>query len=315
MSDKTSITKDEQGDLSLAEQIPMLHMPPENRRATQICMGLALLAALISFFALGSYFSTPEAYGHTIASLDHKKDTVMRLVGASTGSSAAITLLPGDVGTPIAEKLMDLGSDFMVVLAAIYLEKYLLTILGFVSFRVIIPVSCILFVISALARRDRPLHFFLWQLSAKLGVFGLAAVMVVPSSVFISNMIERTYQVSIDQTINAAQQTADEAEALAQEELSNAEQSEHQNGFLETIQQLPQAIQQIPETVAGVSEEAQRSVNNFIEALAVMIVTSCVIPILVLLFFVWLMRVILGIDLNVPTQVLVPRSMGRHRAH
>ena len=320
MGDRTSIVKDDQENTTLAERLPPLPVGPEDQdqRMTYVCLAIALVVGLISFFVLGSHFSNPEAYTHTIESLDRKKDTVMSLVGASTGSSAAITLLPGDVGTPIAEKLMDLGSDFMVVLAAIFLEKDLLTILGFVSFRILIPVSCVSYAASVFVRHDRPFFFFLRQLAIKVGAFGIAAVLVVPASVGVSRMIEDTYQSSIDQTIEAAEQASDDAEALAQSEAEAAGQGtateQQQTGLIETIQQLPQAIQQIPQTVVGVSQEAQRSVNNFIEALAVMVVTSCVIPILVLMFFVWLMRAILGIDINVPTQALVPRSVGKHRS-
>lgn len=319
MDDRTSIVKEDREATPLAERLPPLSFEPEDPRMTYILLGIALVAALVSFFVLGSHFSSPDAYTHTIESLDHKKDTVMGLVGASTGSSAAITLLPGDVGTPIAEKLMDLGSDFMIVLAAIYLEKYLLTILGFVSFKILVPVSCVCYAISLFVRRNRPFCFFLRQMALKVGVFGIAAVLVVPASVAVSRMIEDTYQSSIDQTIAAAEQASDDAEALAESEAATSEgtaqstEQQQQTGILETIQQIPQAIQQLPETVTGVSQEAQRSVNNFIEALAVMVVTSCVIPILVLLFFVWLMRVILGIEIEVPRQALMPRSMGKHR--
>ena len=44
---------------------------------------------------------------------------------------------------------------------------------------------------------------------------------------------------------------------------------------------------------------AEKTLNDFIEALAVMLVTSCVIPVLVLLFFVWITKVILGMELPV----------------
>ena len=40
--------------------------------------------------------------------------------------------------------------------------------------------------------------------------------------------------------------------------------------------------------------------NDFIEALAIMLVTSCLIPILVLLFFVWIKKVILGVNVELP---------------
>lgn len=44
-------------------------------------------------------------------------------------------------------------------------------------------------------------------------------------------------------------------------------------------------------------EQLKTVLNRFIEALAVMLVTSCLIPILVLLFFVWLIKLMLGIDI------------------
>lgn len=296
---------------------PMPHEPEPLSRKLAFA-GAALVVALISVFVLGSHFSTPEAYAGTIASLDAKRQTVTSLVGASTGSSAAITLLPGDVGTPIAEKLIDLSSDFTIVLAAIYLEKYLLTVLGFVSFRILIPVACVLFALAWFASRGSATRSVLLQLAAKLALFGVMAVLVVPSSVFVSNMIERTYESSIAQTIETAEQTADAVEDSAEATSTTGttqtqQESQQQTGFIETIQQLPQAISQIPNAVDGVTEQAQRSINNFIEALAVMVVTSCVIPVLVLVFFLWLVRVILGINVNVPTRVLMPRSLGHGR--
>ena len=49
----------------------------------------------------------------------------------------------------------------------------------------------------------------------------------------------------------------------------------------------------------------ETSLNNFIEALAVMIVTSCVIPILVLMFFVWLVKTLLNVEIHAnPKMVL-----------
>ena len=57
----------------------------------------------------------------------------------------------------------------------------------------------------------------------------------------------------------------------------------------------------------GVSSAATAAVdklkhvlNDFLEALAVMLVTSCLIPVLVLVFFVWLVKLFLGVDLPAP---------------
>jgi hypothetical protein len=57
----------------------------------------------------------------------------------------------------------------------------------------------------------------------------------------------------------------------------------------------------MPEGLGKLTDGARNSLNNFIEALAVMIVTSCIIPILVLVFFLWLAKIILGINIDLST--------------
>ena len=45
------------------------------------------------------------------------------------------------------------------------------------------------------------------------------------------------------------------------------------------------------------TNKASNILNRFVETLAVMIVTSCIIPLLVLLFFFWVFNKISGVDL------------------
>ena len=54
--------------------------------------------------------------------------------------------------------------------------------------------------------------------------------------------------------------------------------------------------------------------NRFLEALAVMLVTSCLIPILVLLFFVWLVKFIWGIALPAPKPLSGRRPRHQERS-
>lgn len=63
-------------------------------------------------------------------------------------TSALITLLPGDTATPIAEKMADVSGYLLVVLCAIYLEKYLVTITGYVAFTYLIPIACGLWIFN-----------------------------------------------------------------------------------------------------------------------------------------------------------------------
>ena len=90
-----------------------------------------LLIGILSFTVIGKYAAAPESHQATITSLDEKKNTVMELTMATTATSAVITLLPGDIGTPIAEKVADLSGYLLIVLCAIFLEKYLVTITGY----------------------------------------------------------------------------------------------------------------------------------------------------------------------------------------
>lgn len=82
---------------------------------------IAVLAiiALVSFFVVADYASSPEVHAETIEALDEKRSTVMELTAASTATSVAITMIPGDAATPIAEQLAELSSTFLVVLCAI----------------------------------------------------------------------------------------------------------------------------------------------------------------------------------------------------
>ena len=93
-----------------------------------VAAALLLALALVSFFPVAQKMSQPQTFSHAIESLDKKQETVLELTAASTAASAAITLLPGDAATPIAEKLADLSGYFLIVLCAIFLEKYLLTV-------------------------------------------------------------------------------------------------------------------------------------------------------------------------------------------
>ena len=98
---------------------------------------LLMMIGLGCFFGISGWQSSPETHRTSIEYLNEKQATVMKLTAASTAASAAVSALPGDTGSAIAEKLADLTSDFLIVLCAIMLEKYLLTITGYAVFRFI----------------------------------------------------------------------------------------------------------------------------------------------------------------------------------
>ena len=112
------------------------------RNGTTWALAAALLAAAILSFALVTpWAASAETHAASLTALEEKQSTVLELAAASTAASAAITLLPGDAATPIAEKLADISGYFLLALCAIYLEKYLLTVTAYAAFRLLVPAS------------------------------------------------------------------------------------------------------------------------------------------------------------------------------
>ena len=61
-----------------------------------------------------------------------------------------------------------------------------------------------------------------------------------------------------------------------------------------------EGVSTVQEGVSLATANVENTLNRFIEALAILLVTSCLIPILVLLFFVWLVKLVLGTNLDIP---------------
>ena len=194
--------------------------------------------------------STPETHTGTIASIDEKTDTVLKLTATSTLASAAVSAIPGDTATPIANKLADFTEYFLLILCVLYSEKYLLTIIGAGAFKILIPLACLLMI----------------------------------AGMFWNDMIYNAYRESIDTTISSAEALSDQTAALA----DAAEDKNVINSILSRLS----------ETADSLTDKAANILNRFVETLAVMIVTSCIIPILVLIFFLWLIKLLTGIDLS-----------------
>ena len=142
---------------------------------------LLLIIGLGCFFGISGWQSSPETHRTSIEYLNEKQATVMKLTAASTAASAAVSALPGDTGSAIAEKLADLTSDFLIVLCAIMLEKYLLTITGYAVFRFILPAVCVLLIVRQFRSSE-----ILAKLAFKLALFGMAVWLAVPGGITVS---------------------------------------------------------------------------------------------------------------------------------
>lgn len=256
---------------------------------------LLLLIALVSCMFLGDKASSVETHQETIVAIDDKVETVLKLTATSTIASAGVSAIPGDTATPIAEKLADFSEYFLLILCVLYAEKYLITILGAASFKLLIPIACVMLAIA----------FYKWpgvlrKIAVKLIAVALVLYVVIPASVKVSDMIYLTYQESINQTISSAEALSDDTAAI-----SSAAGNESV---------ISQILEKLSETKESLTDRAANILNRFIETLAVIIVTSCIIPILVLLFFLWLIRMVTGIDVSAYMPPHGPKRHGIRKA-
>ena len=256
----------------------MIEKMMKNR--TFILAGVFLLAALLSIAIPGRVLSKPESYAGSVQELNDAKLGVEKLAASAAAASAAITLMPGDFGTPIADKLADLSGYFLIILCAIYVEKFLVSVAGIVAFDVLVPIGCILLAIGVLTAAETK------RAAIRMISLGLILALLVPVSLSISQLVEKQYADEINQTIEEANRNTDDIRGTADRSDDESIWSE----FTAKIRGGSDTLMKKMELI----------LSSFIDAIAVYIVTTCVIPVAVLILGFWLIKSIFRLDVNLP---------------
>lgn len=253
------------------------------------------LTIVLSCTVVGNKLTDPATYAHTIEVLDHNRTAILGLTAASAAASAAISTLPDDMCSPLSQEISDFTTYFMLILSVIYLEKYLITILAAAACYALIPAGCVALLVHCFFPNG-----VLQSLGTKLLVFGAAVLLVIPSSVWVSDQINAIYSESIEITVQSAT-------AVSENLIGETTDENEENTTV--IDEAKALLGDLSGSVAGVVEQFKNLLNRFIEATAVMIVTTCLIPLLVILFFVWLVKTLFNV------QIILPASLPKPRRH
>lgn len=226
-------------------------------------IALLLLVAVFSFTKISSYASDPDNHRHSIEKTDEKIASVMALSGGAAATSATLSLLPGDMCTPLAEQLAEMAKYFLLILSSLYLEKFLIGISGYIAFSFLVPIACFLLGITILTgKKDFS------RMALKVATLGIIIYAIVPLSIKVSDLV---YETQVDKVNNTI------------EEYNNLEiEGDSESGLFNEITSIT------TETV----EKTTSFIDGLMESLAVMIVTSCLIPLLVFVFLVWLVKTV-----------------------
>ncbi len=276
-----------------------IRMKKNDRLKLVIIIGILAAIGLFSWLYLSGVASSEDSFQGTYASLDEKRTNVTELMGVTAASSTAISLLPGDAGTPIADQLADLSGYFMFILAAIYLEKWMVTITGMLAFKILIPVACGILILAqiiayraggSISETDETSLYAMsdkWkEVGVKLILFGLMVFAVIPVSGIVTERIDASYQQSVQQTIEDTRNDA--------QKIRDTVGEEKDEGVVERL------FNKVKGGVAGQLDKFENTLNRITEAIAVLIVTSCAIPLAVLAFFIWLIKLLTGINITIP---------------
>ncbi len=243
---------------------------------------VCLLGAVFSVTYLGTTFSKPESYAPITESLNEKKVNVEKLAGSAVAASTAITLIPGDAGNPIAQKLTDMSEYCLIILCVIYIEKFLVALTGFVVFELLLPIGLVLLGISSYIR------FPLKKIALKIIMLSAVLSLWVPTSVYISHTIEAQYYDEIQQTMEIA-----DANAATLQGVSG--QTDQDDASLWST-----FVQKVKGGSATLMSKFTDTLNGFVDAMAIYLVTSCIIPVLTLLLEIWVIKMIFQLNAPIP---------------
>jgi len=250
-----------------------------NMKKITIIVVLALIA-VISLTKVSKWASDVETHEYSIQQIDEKISTVLKLSAGSAAASAALSLLPNDSMTPIAEQLAEMSGYFLLILSALYMEKYLLTLTGSLTFSLLIPIACLCFGIFVISGKKK-----ISNLAVKLLIVALAVYTVIPASVKVSDMIYETKLETVNRTL---QENNDLVE----------------DGTSQGI------LNQIQDVLNSAATYVTDYLSDLLETVAVMLVTSCLIPVLVILFFVWLIKTVFN-HTDITLEMVPPKHRGK----
>ena len=176
-----------------------------------ICIGIALA----SFFVVSKWATSVESYRWVIKTLNGLQKKALGLSGTATALATGAAAIPGEAATPIANKLADVAGYMVIVYAVIIVEKYLLTITGYIAFKILFPIGCVLLAAGNFLKNGW--KEFIYRIGIKSIILGVLLWGLVPTSAWVTNMVNETYAKSYeaDFTLEDTEELLDEVDTSA----------------------------------------------------------------------------------------------------
>lgn len=252
---------------------------------------LPILAAVFSFFVLSSALPKSGFVQDSLESVEESSDTVMKFSAATLSTSLAISALPDDFATPLAESLADMNIYFIAILVVLFLEKILLQYGIKLAFMLLIPAACGVWLAAVAVKKD-----LLKRLAIRLGIFGLAIALVVPCSTHITNIVASDLTEYVNETIEETENGAGKLNEAMED-----------NGEDKTIfEKLSDLFHTVVNGISDLMLHFQNTIRRCMNSIAILILTNCLMPLLTLFVLKWILGEVFQIAIPMPL-------MRRHR--
>ena len=250
---------------------------------------------VLSFSVLTRIIPEAKFVQETIQHLEESQNTIMKFSGTTIATSLSLSALPNDFASPLASTVSDLNTYFIFIFAVLFVEK-LVVIEGIkIALVWMIPAACILYIAAILTSKEMFKNF-----AKKLLILGISIIMVIPISTHFTETVCADYLTYVDETIEEADAGANKINELMAEENGDA------TFFDKLTDAFKTAIRDVNDLLAYFKNVVKKCVNS----VAVMIVTTFVLPMLTMLLFRWLLTELFALHLPVPkVSVKLPKEL------
>ena len=246
---------------------------------------ILVLIGVFSFFVITSWLPDRGFIKDSIESVEESSNTVMKFSAATLSTSLAISALPDDFATPLADSLADMNIYFIAILVMLHFEQLLIRYGVKLAFAIAIPVACGIGILSILLKKE-----LLKGIAARVAVLGLAVALVVPCSTHITNYVAADLTAYVENTIADTEDGADKLN----EAMDGG--TEEQTIF----EKLSDLFQTAINDMSNLMAHFQNTIRKCMNSIAILILTNCLMPIVNFFILKWILKETFHIALPMP---------------
>ncbi len=238
-------------------------------------ISILVFIMVLSIFVASSVVSKCSLFTRSIESLDDSQEVVMAVTGATLGVSVAITFLPDDYASPLADTLADMSTYFVILLGMILFEKLLIMVGVPFIFRFIIPAGIILLIVYYISHKK-----IIRTIAYKILAFAIVIILAVPLGTSVSKWLCSSSLDYVNETVTQAQDGSDKIEEIS-------ESSSSDKSFYETVSSV---FDSAIEGVTDLFNYYKGIIQKFINTIAIMMLAYLVVPFVTFLLMLWFMN-------------------------